>query len=206
MRISIPLALFTLAAGAVLVVRPPLARAAVPPTSVNTPPSGPGTEQVTRTGRREGITPGWEASGGIGSGIAGTYAFGLEARLGYTLPLLPVGLYLGADAQAFWGNTAVDQQAHATFLGGEVGVKTYPLPWAPLRAVELRPYVFLGPAFVSQVSADRAGDRSTTALGVQPGVLAAYHLGNAFAGADVRLMANPQPVSTAIMASGGWGF
>jgi hypothetical protein len=204
MRISTPIAISTLAAGAILVSRPTLAHASVAPTSVNTPPAGPGTEQISPTGHHEGVAPGWEASGGIGSGIAGTYAFGLEGRVGYTLPLYPVGVYLGGDAQAYWGNTAVGQQAHATFLGGEVGVRTYPIP--PVRQVEVRPYVFLGSAFVSQVSVNRGADRSTTALGVQPGVLAAYHLGNAFAGADVRFMANPQPISTAIMASGGWGF
>jgi hypothetical protein len=198
MRISTPI-LSALAAGAGLVGRPTVTRAATEPTTINTPPSTPGAERTgARVPRERGFAPGWEAGGGVGTGFAGTYAFGVEGRVGYTLPL---GVYVGGNAQAYWGNSAGDQTAHATFLGGEVGYKYF-----VRTPLEVRPYVFLGPAFITQVSDNPPTANSHTGFAVQPGLLGLYHAGNVFLGGDFRFMTTPGPVSVALMGSGGGNF
>jgi hypothetical protein len=175
-----------------LLVAPRGARAAV------LTPTGPGTEEVNAQGHREGIRPGWEASAGIGSGFSGTYGLGYEGRLGYTLP---VGAYFGAQVQAFYGQGAVDQKAHGTFFGVEGGYKLYPLP-----PVEIRPYLFLGPAFITEVSTNPTTVSSKTGFAVQPGALATYHLGPAFVGGDFRFLATPGPFGVALMGTVGLGL
>jgi hypothetical protein len=161
-------------------------------------PTGPGTEEVNALGHREGVRPGWEASAGIGSGFSGTYGLGYEGRLGYTLP---IGAYFGAQVQAFYGQGAVDQKAHGTFFGVEGGYKLYPIP-----PVEVRPYVFLGPAFITEVSTNPTIVTSKTGFAVQPGALATYHLGPAFVGADFRFLATPGPFGVALMGTVGLGL
>ena len=99
------------------------------------------------------------------------------------------------------GHTVNSQSAHATFFGGEVGYKFY-----PVEAVEVRPYVFAGPGFITQVAANPLVVINRTDFAMQPGVVAMYHFGNAFLGADAHFMATPAPNTVAVMASGGFGF
>lgn len=181
------------AAGAALTL-PGEAKAAVTPA-----PTGPGTEQYSPTGRPEGVQPGWEASGALGTGFSGTYGIGYEGRLGYTLP---VGVYIGGQVQAFYGNNVNGNKAHATFFGAEVGYKFYPLH----LPIEIRPYVFAGPAFITQVNGDNGNVSSKTSFAIQPGGLAVYHIGPAFVGADFRLLATPSPVGATLMGMAGLGF
>jgi hypothetical protein len=160
--------------------------------------TGPGAEQTGSEARRGGVQPGLEASGGLGTGFSGTYGFGYEGRIGYTLP---VGVYVGGQVQAFYGQSVNDQKSHAVFFGAEAGYK-----WFPLRLpLELRPYVFGGPAFITQVN-DNATVRSKTSFAVQPGALALYHLGPAFVGADFRFLAVPAPFGVSLFGMAGIGF
>jgi hypothetical protein len=106
---------------------------------------------------------------------------------------------VGGNVQGYWGNSSGDQRAHATFFGAELGYKFF-----PIAALEVRPYVFGGPAFISQVSS--TSENSKTSFAVQPGALVSYRLGQAFVGADGRIMATPTPNSAALMLIGGAGF
>ena len=105
--------------------------------------------------------------------------------------------------QGYWGNSDntvfQSQRAHATFFGGEAAYKFF-----ALRPVEVRPYVFLGPAFVTQVSSSSI--TSKTGFAVQPGLMALYHLGQGFAGVDSHVFTTPGPVSASLMLTGGAGF
>jgi hypothetical protein len=161
-------------------------------------PTGGGTEQESSTGKREGIQPGFEVSAALGTGFSGTYGIGYEGRIGYTLP---IGVYLGGQVQAFYGQGIDNEKAHATFFGGELGYKLF-----PFEAVELRPYVFAGPAFITQVSENPTLVSSKTSFAVQPGALALYHIGPAFLGADFRFLATPSPFGVTLMGSAGVSF
>jgi hypothetical protein len=152
---------------------------------------------------RAAVRPGLEASGAVGTGFADTYGLGFEGRVGYTFEN---GLYAGGAAQYYLGHSVNDQQAHAAFVGGEVGYKLFPTP-----KLEIRPYAFAGPAFITQVAAAPVpnlppNSYSKTDFALQPGVLAMYHFGDAFVGGDAHVMLFPSPNSIALMASGGMGF
>lgn len=191
MRNSVAVVSVALAAAAAVSTEASVAHAAL-----NVTPQGPGTEQVDAQGHVVALRPGWEASGGGGTGFAGTYSGGLEARVGYTFDF---GLYLGGQAQGYWGNTNGSNQAHATFFGAEAGYKLY-----LVRAMEFRPYVFGGEAFITQVGSNSFN--SHTGVAVQPGIMALYHLGDAFLGGDFRFLTTPGPVSPALMFMAGAGF
>jgi hypothetical protein len=120
----------------------------------------------------------------------------MEARVGYTFNF---GMVVGGNVQGYWGNSSGNQRAHATFFGPELGYKFF-----PIAALEVRPYLFGGPAFISQVSS--TSENSKTSFAVQPGGLVSYHLGQAFVGGDIRFMATPSPQSAALMLQGGAGF
>ncbi len=190
MRLSF--AIVSVATAAVGILTPQGARAAA------LTPTGPGTEQYTPQGHRAGVRPGWEASAGIGTGFSGTYGLGYEGRIGYTLP---IGAYFGAQVQAFYGQGAADEKAHGTFFGVEGGYKLY-----PIREVEVRPYLFLGPAFITQVDTNPTVVTSKTGFAVQPGALATYHLGPVFLGGDFRFLATPGPFGVALMGTVGVGL
>jgi hypothetical protein len=188
---------------------PVTAGAAVP--SINAPPSGPGTETGTRGAGQE-IQRGFETGAQIGAGFTDTYGLGLGARIGYNIPLsgaihtaIPLGLYLGGNFTYYFGHNVTtateDQSAHALFFGGEGGVKVFPAPH-----VEVRPYVFLGPAFTKQVNDNPFSTESKTRFGVQPGVLGAYHFGNAFLTAEAKWYITPDPGAFTLMGGAGWGF
>jgi len=185
-----------LATGAVFAL-PAVARAAELPNSINTPPSGAGTEQVNTAGHVV-ARPGIESTVGIGSGFTDTYGLGLSGRVGYTTK---DAIYVGGAVQYFFGRSVNDTSSHATFVGGEGGYKFF-----PVHQVEVRPYVFVGPAFITQVSDNPFTKISTTDLAVQPGVIGMYHFGDAFIGADAHAMVTPSPNTLAVLASGGFGF
>jgi hypothetical protein len=189
-------------AGALALVSSP-ARAQQLPSSINTPPSGPGTAEKIGPVGRAAVRPGLEASAAIGTGFADTYGLGFEGRVGYTFAN---GVYAGGAGQYYLGHSLNDQQAHAGFVGGEVGYKLF-----PTDALEVRPYVFAGPAFITQVARSPVPTAppntiSRTDFALQPGVLAMYHFGGAFVGGDAHVMLFPSPNTIALLASGGFGF
>jgi hypothetical protein len=192
-----------LAVGGALVALSTAASAATTPTAtepapsgLSTPPAGPGTEgqEPWRPGVREGL----EGGVGLGTGFSSTYGIGMEARLGYTFRR---GIYAGATVQYYAGTSVNNQSNHATFVGGELGYKVF-----TSRRFEIRPYVFLGPSFITQVQDNPFFFNSNTSFAVQPSVLGMYHFGQAFLGADVRWLVTPTPATLAVFASGGIGF
>jgi hypothetical protein len=187
-----------LAAGAALLALPSVARAVDLPRSINAPPQGAGTEQMIGPGQAAGYRPGIEASASLGTGFSETYGLGVGGRVGYTFQ---DGIYAGGAAQYYAGHSVADQQAHATFIGAEIGYKLY-----PTTQLEVRPYAFAGPAFVTQVSTNPVAINSQTTIALQPGVVAQYHFGNAFLGADAHYMVTPAPNAIAVMADAGFGF
>lgn len=202
MRTSVIRLLAPLASVATLLLLPRMGHAADLPRSINTPPSGPGTEQPTPTGAQV-ITQGVQAGAGLGTGFSSTYGLGLEGRLGYTFH---DGIYAGGNVQYFMGQTINDQSAHATFVGGEIGYKFF-----PTARVEVRPFVFAGPAFVTTVAPSTnpnlaANVTSKTDLAVQPGVIAQYHFGHAFVGGDAHYMLTPSPNTLSLMGMAGIAF
>jgi hypothetical protein len=143
---------------------------------------------------REGI----EASAALGTGFADTYGLGFAGRVGYTFRQ---GVYAGGAAQYYLGHAVNGTQAHASFIGGEAGYKYYPIP-----ALEIRPYAFVGPGFITQVASNPFTTITKADLALQPGVLAMYHFGSAFIGGDAHVMVIPTPNTIAVLASGGIGF
>ncbi len=169
------------------------------PSSINSPPAGPGTAEMGPQGVVS-VHPGMEASVGLGTGFADTYGLGIQGRVGYTFHN---GVYLGGAGQYFLGHSINDQQAHAAFIGGEAGYKFF-----PVSELEIRPYAFLGPSFITQVSNNPApvSSFSRADLALQPGILGTYHFGDAFVGGDAHVMLFPAPNTVAVMATGGMGF
>jgi len=187
---------------------PVVASAQVP--SINAPPTGPGTEAPGAVPGQQ-INQGPEVSGQVGAGFTDTYGLGLGARVGYTLNLsgvrtaIPIGAYVGGAFTYYFGHNVTtateDQSSHAMFVGGEGGVKVFPAPhW------EVRPYVFLGPAFIKKVDENPFRTETKTRFAVQPGVLGAYHFGNAFLTAEARFHVTPDPTAFTLMGGAGWGF
>jgi hypothetical protein len=159
------------------------------------PPTGAGTPEVDAAGNRQGFAPGWEASGALGSGFSDTYGLGVEGRVGFTFP---VGVYLGGQVQAFYGEKVAGQTAHATFFGPELGYKLY-----LIDALEIRPYVFGGLAFITEANTSVPILTSRTGFAIQPGGMATYHVGPAFVGADCHLMTTPTPFGVAVFGTAG---
>ena len=114
---------------------------------------------------REGI----EGGVGLGTGFSNTYGVGLEARIGYTFRQ---GIYAGARSSITRAPSVNSQSDHATFLGGELGYKVF-----TSRHFEIRPYVFIGPSFITQVQNNPFFVDSSTSFAVQPSVLLNYHFG-----------------------------
>jgi hypothetical protein len=166
------------------------------PGGFNTAPAGPGTEhqEPGRPGVREGV----EGGVGLGTGFSSTYGIGMEARIGYTFRQ---GVYAGGTVQYYAGTSIDNQSNHATFVGGELGYKVF-----TSRRFEIRPYVFMGPSFITQVRDNPFAKDSNTSFAVQPSVLLMYHFGHAFLGADARWLVTPTPATFALFASGGIGF
>jgi hypothetical protein len=193
-----------LAVGAALVAMPGMASAETAPnptepapSGFNTPPAGPGTERQ-EPARAPGVREGLEGGVGLGTGFSSTYGVGMEARIGYTLRN---GIYGGASLQYYAGTSTNSQSNHATFVGGELGYKVF-----TSRRFEIRPYVFLGPSFITQVRDNPFFVDSSTSFAVQPSVLLMYHFGRAFLGGDARWLVTPSPATLAVFVSGGIGF
>ena len=189
-----------LAVGGALVALPTIASAATAtepaPSGLNTPPAGPGTER--QEPGRVGVQEGLEGGVGLGTGFSSTYGVGMEARVGYTFR---DGIYGGASLQYYAGTSINSQSNHATFVGGELGYKVF-----TSKRFEIRPYVFLGPSFITQVRDNPFFLDSSTSFAVQPSVLLMYHFGHAFLGGDARWLVTPSPATLAVFASGGIGF
>jgi hypothetical protein len=121
-------------------------------------------------------------------------------RLGYTFLH---GVYFGAEVSHYFGKTVStvsgNQSEGATFVGGELGYELYPTyRW------EIRPYAFLGPAWITRVNA--FGSTTTSDLAFQPGLLLAYHFANAYISAEGKVHVTPEPVALALFAGAGIGF
>jgi hypothetical protein len=126
----------------------------------------------------------------------------MGARVGYTFPN---GIYAGADVTHYFGNTVTtstgDVGAHATFVGAEGGYKLFTNPhW------EVRPYVFVGPAFIRTVQAVPFASESITRFAIQPGLLAAYHFGDMFLSAEAKVHVTPSPTALTVFGGAGMGF
>jgi len=128
---------------------------------------------------------GVEVEGYAGAG----YGIGAGARLGTTV--VP-DVYLGGAFTYYTGN--------AVFLGGELGYKFW-----PGRRWELRPYLFMGPAFarVSDEGFGRRPGQSEVLLAFQPGFIGAYHFGPAYLAMEGRAYVAPNP--GALVLLGGVG-
>ena len=166
-----------------------------------TPPYGPGTEYrpANRYHSTE-IVEGLQASAQLGSGFTDPYGLGIGGRIGYTFFH---GVYLGGSVSHYFGRTvdtfAGSRTEGATFLGGEVGYELYPTyRW------EVRPYVFLGPSWMTTVGP--FGSTTSTALAFQPGLLTAYHFGNVFVSAEGKVHVTPEPIALAVFGGVGLGF
>jgi len=129
-------------------------------------------------------------SGAEIAGYAGAGAgVGVGARLGGTF--YP-GVYLGGAFTYYTGN--------ASFVGGELGFKFWPgYRW------ELRPYAFLGAAFlrVGDEGFGRSANEPDVVLAFQPGFIAAYHFGAAYISADARAYVAPNPGALALLGGVG---
>jgi hypothetical protein len=200
MRTSLVTVLVRLASAAALMLMARTA-AADQPNTINTPPRGATTEAAPE--RLPPYRQGLAATAGLGTGFSSTYGLGVEGDLGYTWA---TGIVVGGQLQYFQGQVVNDQSSHAMFVGGEVGYKIF-----PSRKVEVRPYAFVGPAFIRTVSPTSNPNQpnivSKTDLAVQPGVIAQYHFGDAFyVGGDVHYMLTPSPNTLALMATAGLAF
>jgi hypothetical protein len=128
---------------------------------------------------------GAEIAGYAGAG----YGVGVGGRIGGTFE---PGIYLGGSFTYYTGN--------ASFVGGELGYKLWPgYRW------ELRPYVFMGPAFlrVGNDGFGRRADQREVVFAFQPGFLAAYHFGAAYVSAEGRAYVTPNPGALAVLAGVG---
>jgi len=129
-------------------------------------------------------------SGAEMAGYAGVgYGVGVGGRIGATTIS---GLYLGGSFTYYTAN--------ATFVGGELGYKFWPGDrW------ELRPYVFLGPAFrrVGNDGFGRRADQPDVVFGFQPGFLAAFHFGPAYISGEGRVYVTPNPGALAFLGGVG---
>jgi hypothetical protein len=190
-------------AAAVAMFAPGSAEAADLPKSTTATPTGPGAEAPPRA-RARGVRAieGYDASVQLGSGFVDTYGLGMGARLGYTFPQ---GIYVGADVTHYFGNSVTLETgsvaAHATFLGAEGGYKFF-----PSRHWEVRPYVFAGPAFIRTVQNPPFRSESVTRFAIQPGLLTAYHFGDAFVSAEAKVHVTPDPTALTVFGGAGLGF
>ena len=129
-------------------------------------------------------------SGAEIAGFAGAgYGVGVGGRIGGTFDN---GVYLGGSFT--WYTT------NASFVGGELGYKFWPgYRW------ELRPYVFMGPAFlrVGNEGFGRRADQPDVVFAFQPGFLAAYHFGAAYISAEGRAYVTPNPGALALFGGVG---
>jgi hypothetical protein len=159
--------------------------------SFRDPPYGPGTENGPRRFDDEyRVREGAEAAGQVGAGFENPYGLGMGARLGYSFH---PGVYVGAAYTHFFGRTSSE---HADFFGGELGYKFFPTArW------ELRPYAFLGPAFIA--TDDFA---ARTSLAFQPSLLTAYHFGTVYISAEARGLVTPDPAAFALLGGVGVGL
>ncbi len=165
--------------------------------TVNTPPpKAPAEAPVARTAEHhEGLV----AAGSLCTCFSGTYAFGLEARVGYTFP---VNVYVGGNAQYYFGNSVNNSNAYAFFVGPEIGYKLY-----PIDQLEIRPFAFVGAGFNKQVNSNPFSTNTHNTIAVQPGLIGLYHFGDMFfVGGDAHFMVTPSPVAFALLATAGAGF
>jgi hypothetical protein len=180
-----------------------LQQASQPPVNVPPPAPAQGTEKAVP---RAPVPTGLEAQGAAGTGFQGTYAFGVEARVGYTWP---IQVYVGGNAQYYFGNTNNQgATAYAFFVGPEVGYKL----WVAEDQFEIRPNLFVGLGFNRQVFDN--GTNSHNTIAIQPGALGLWHFrGSAlgpvssfYAGGDGHFFVYPAPAGFALLAVGGGNF
>jgi hypothetical protein len=148
------------------------------------PPRGAGSEiSPQRAGDAYRVYEGTEIGGFIGGG----YGLGVGGRLGYSFSS---GVYAGGQFTYFAEN--------ASFFGGELGYKFFPgYHW------ELRPYAFMGPAFIRVGTTGFGRASADTVFAFQPGLLGAYRFGPAFLSAELRGYVTPNPGALAVFAGAG---
>jgi hypothetical protein len=202
MRTSLVIIVVPLATAATLLLPTRTARAADQPSTINPPPPPPRAPTIEAAPAERPYRQGLQAEAGLGTGFSSTYGLGLLGAVEYTWSQ---GILAGGQVQYFMGQTVNGQSSHAMFVGGEVGYRIFPTP-----KVEVRPYAFVGPAFITTVSPTANPNQpnviSKTDLAVQPGVVGQYHFGRAFVGGDAHYMLTPSPNTLAIMATAGLAF
>jgi hypothetical protein len=137
---------------------------------------------------------------------------GLGARIGYTLPSVPV--YLGGTFVYHLGQSqsvfGVEASAHLYYLGFEAG---YEFATGP---VTIRPYLGIGPATIS-VSGEvcpvfvtgvpcQSYSESDTRLAAWPGASVLVPLGAWFVGGDARFLLVSDSNSLGLFGTGGISF
>lgn len=126
-----------------------------------------------------------------GSGINSRFGAAYGARVGYTTPQR---VYLGADATRYQGQAGSSE----TLLGGDIGMRFF-----PTNRLEVRPFALVGAAIEAP---GEAGGSANTQFALQPGLLAAYHLGAAYLGAEGRIQVAPTPAAASLMGTAGLTF
>jgi hypothetical protein len=170
--------------------------------TINQPPQGAGTEAPTATPGRPRVREGIEAGAQLGTGFTDTYGLGFGARVGFTFGF---GAYVGGSLTHYIGNSVetltADESAHATFLGAEGGYKLF-----VAERWEIRPYLFLGPGFLTSVEQNPFFSESKTRLALQPGLLTAYHFGQFYVSLEGKAHVTPTPTALTVLAGAGLGI
>jgi len=166
------------------------------PNSLTAPPYGPGTSEDQPSTKARAVA-GPDAQALIGGGF-GDYGFGLGARVGYTFN---PGIYAGASTTYYFGRgvqgATGESTTYAFLAGGELGYKIF-----PTERWELRPYAFVGPSVMKNLN-DAGVPQTHTRFVFYPGLLGAYHFGNAYISAEARTYIAPNPSALALMAGFG---
>jgi hypothetical protein len=125
---------------------------------------------------------------------------GLGARVGYTLPVVPV--YFGGTFVYHLGKSqdtpGVSSSAHLFYLGAEGG---FSIGIDPLI---IRPFVGVGPAIAKSTYSGTSS--STTKLAFWPGVDVLLPLGPLFVGIDGRYLVVSDNSSLGVFATAGVEF
>jgi hypothetical protein len=145
------------------------------------------------------IASGPNASALLGYG-ASDLNLGIGARIGYTLPLVPV--YFGGTFVYHVGTSqdtpGVDSSAHLFYLGAEGGFSI------SIDPVIIRPFVGVGPAIAKSTFAGTSS--SSTKFAFWPGVDLLLPLGPVFVGIDGRYLVVSENSSLGVFATAGVEF
>jgi hypothetical protein len=125
---------------------------------------------------------------------------GIGARVGYTLPAVPV--YFGGTFVYHLGQSqsvpGTDVSSHLFYLGAEGGFSI------GIDPLVIRPYVGLGPAIAKSTYSGTSS--SSTKFAFWPGVDVLLPLGPAFVGVDGRYLIVSEGNALGVFATAGFQF